>query len=133
MDRFADDIRGLRETEFERRSRADWSLRIVRSQRDAMCVSQGGDATGFAETAAVGQVQLADLAAALCEQIAKGGQVGQAFTGGDGRGYCRIDSGQAARCSRANRALPKSTDHRVRVLWRIAFPSQARGAHGNRP
>ncbi len=68
---FADDVARLREAELQRRRRADRTLRIVRCQRDAMRIGQRGDPSGFREAAAVRDVELADLAAACGEQIAK--------------------------------------------------------------
>ncbi len=63
MHRFADDVGRLRETELKRCRSADRSLGIMRCQCDSVRVGEGGDPTGFAEAAAVGNVQLANLAA----------------------------------------------------------------------
>ena len=64
VDRFADDVARLREAELQRRGRADRALRIVRRERDAMRLGQGGDAPRFGEAAAVRDVELADFARA---------------------------------------------------------------------
>src|SRR5688572_759427 len=68
VDGFADEVAWLREAEFEGGGGAHWSLRIVRRKGNAVGVRQRGDTPGNGETAAMGEVKLADFAGACVEQ-----------------------------------------------------------------
>ena len=68
VDGFADDVAGLGKSEFKRGGGADRALGIVGREGDAVGLRQGGDAAGFRETAAMRDVELADLAGPLLEE-----------------------------------------------------------------
>ena len=93
-DGFADDVTRLGETELETGSGADRSLRIVGRKSDPVGFGEGGDPARFRESAAVGDVELADLAAAGVEEILELGEVSHSFTGRDWCGQTAVDMRQ---------------------------------------
>ena len=90
----ADDVTRLREAKLKRCSGAHGALRIVRRQRDAMCLGQGGDAFRGAESAAVCDVELADFDGAFFKHVFEGFQVRHTLATGHGRGERCIDPGK---------------------------------------
>ena len=93
VDRFSNDVARLREPKLQRGGRADGALRVVRSEGDAVGFRQGGDPAGFAEAAAMRDVELTDIAGPGIEQIAERRQVRHPLARRDRRGDGCIDLG----------------------------------------
>ena len=111
---FANDVGRLRETEFKRRGGAYRSLGVVRRNCNPMRFGQRRDPPGSTDAAAMGEIHLANLAAALLEQILKGRQVGDPFAGGDGGRDRSIDHRQSLDVFRPTRFFKKVETVRIK-------------------
>ena len=129
----ADDVAGLREAELQRGRGADGPLRIVRRERDAMRVREGGDAARGGESAAVRDVELADLDGALVEHLLEGLEVRHAFAAGDGRGERGVDPGETVDALRPAGFLEEVESIRIERLAELRVPSRVTDARGSPP
>ena len=67
----------------------------MRGEGDVVRVGEGGDATGRAESAAMGDVELADLDGAFFKEIPEALKVGDPLAARDGGGDRGIDAGKS--------------------------------------